>query len=295
VVATFCSHQPRQTSRRVVWRFLDVRDAEAVRDLIREVRAPYVLHLAAQSSTAKSFVDADATAAVTFTGSLHTLRAAMASGGCRCFVWAGSAEQYGKVSPQQVPIREEVGFAPCNPYALAKAAVDRWIEVCCPPERLPVVRLRLFPCTGPGQEPTFLCADFARQVAAAERTGAEAVEIRAGNLDVVRDYTDVRDVAAALLAAMTQGEPGQAYNVCSGEGRTPRQVAADLFVASGRSGRLLVDPSKFRPADAPILVGSNEKLREATGWQPRVPWPRTVADLLADWRQRLATLSSVGT
>ncbi len=291
VIATFHRAPPREYPSGVRWEWLDVREAGEVRALVRAVRCPYVVHLAAQSSAARSFADPAATGAINFWGSVNVLRAASESTGCERFVWVGSAEQYGAVAPSQVPIREQTGFSPCNPYALAKAALDRFIEVSVPPEKLPVVRARLFPCTGPGQADTFVCSDFARQVASALRGGASTVEIRAGNVRVVRDFTDVRDTAAALRALLERGEPGEAYNVCSGVGRTPAEIADQLLALAARPGRVIVDPRKLRPVDAPVLVGCNQKIREATGWQPRVPWEQTLGDLLADWYQRLGALS----
>lgn len=287
VVATWHRRPPAVAVPGVKWLALDVCDPIAVRNLLRAVRCPFLVHLAGQSSAAQSFADPESTVRINFSGSLNVFRSAAELGGCTRLVWVGSAEQYGAVSPLQIPIAEEVGFSPRNPYGHAKAAADRFAAMSFPPQTLPIVRVRLFPCTGPGQPANFVCSDFAQQVVRGERTAAR-ICIRGGNLDVVRDFTDVRDVSAALALLLERGEGGQAYNVCSGIGRTPRQIGEQLLRLAGREGQVLSDPQKFRPADVPVLVGRNQKLSEATRWQARIPWSQTLDDLLVDWRARLS-------
>ena len=113
--------------------------------------------------------------------------------------------------------------------------------------------------------------------------------IEAGNLDVVRDFTDVRDVVRAYVLAWERGTAGEAYNVCSGVGRTPRSIINDLLRLSGVHADVVVRGERQRPADIAALVGSAAKLRQATGWSPSIPWEQTLRDLLEDWRRRTAS------
>jgi GDP-4-dehydro-6-deoxy-D-mannose reductase len=145
--------------------------------------------------------------------------------------------------------------------------------------------VRPFNHTGPGQASHFVCADFARQLVAVKHHKRPRIEV--GNLDVVRDFTDVRDVVRAYVAVFERGVTGEAYNVCSGSGRTPRHILERLLELSGADVDVVVDPTRQRPVDVPVLIGSAAKLREATGWTPMVEWDQTLRDLLGDWATRV--------
>lgn len=151
---------------------------------------------------------------------------------------------------------------------------------------LPVLRVRAFNHLGPGQNDRFVASALASRIARAERDGGEVLAV--GNLSARRDYTDVRDVVRAYRLLAVSGEPGEAYNVCSGVDRAVQEVA-DLLLARARVDlRFETDPDLLRPVDLPVLRGSHAKLTEATGWEPEIPFERTLDDLLADWRDRVA-------
>src|SRR6185295_18155675 len=142
--------------------------------------------------------------------------------------------------------------------------------------------------TGPGQAPLFVCEDFARQIAEIEH-GLRPPRIDVGNLDVVRDFTDVRDVVRAYVLAWEHGETGEAYHVCSGIGRTPRAIVEALMRLSGVQATVSVAAERQLSADVPALVGSAAKLQQATGWAPAIAWDDTLRALLADWRKRVVS------
>jgi GDP-4-dehydro-6-deoxy-D-mannose reductase len=146
--------------------------------------------------------------------------------------------------------------------------------------------MRPFNHTGPGQAPHFVCADFARQLIEVER-GERPARVDVGDLDVVRDFGDVRDVVRAYVAAYYRGERGAAYNVCSGVGRTPRAVLHTLMEISGIHAAVAVDAQRQRPVEVPALVGSAATLHAATGWSPAISWEQTLRDVLEDWRMRM--------
>ena len=151
-------------------------------------------------------------------------------------------------------------------------------------EGLDIVIARPFPHTGPGQAPDFVCADWARQIVRIERGEAEPV-LRVGNLDVRRDFSDVRDVVEAYAALMREDRRGEIYNVCSGKAVALREIL-DFFTAEAKPAaagpiRVEIDPARLRKTDVPFLVGDNRKIAAATGWSPRIPLDRTLRDLLA--------------
>jgi GDP-4-dehydro-6-deoxy-D-mannose reductase len=150
-----------------------------------------------------------------------------------------------------------------------------------------VIALRLFNHIGPGQRPGFALPDFARQIARIE-AGLQPPRLLVGNLSARRDFLDVRDVAHAYLAAILSGRPGATYNVGSGEARSVRAVL-DLLLTHARVPiEVAVDPARLRPVDIPLLLADARTFQSATGWRPMLPLDQTAADIVADWRARIA-------
>jgi GDP-4-dehydro-6-deoxy-D-mannose reductase len=151
-----------------------------------------------------------------------------------------------------------------------------------------IVRTRAFNHTGPRRGDVFAMSSFAKQLASVELGRVEPV-LRVGNLDAIRDFTDVRDVARAYVLAATGGEPGEVYNIASGVGHSIRELLDTLIALSGIEVEVEIDPQRLRPSDVEILVGDSTRFRERTGWKPTIPLETTLSDLLDYWRRRLRT------
>jgi GDP-4-dehydro-6-deoxy-D-mannose reductase len=149
-----------------------------------------------------------------------------------------------------------------------------------------IVRARPFNHTGPGQEATFVCSALARQVAAIE-SGAQEPVLHVGNVDPVRDFSDVRDIAAGYVALLERGRAGEAYNLCSGSGSSIAEVIAILRTHARVPLRVHSDPGLRRAVDVERIVGSHERATRDTGWSPRIKLDDTLGALLDDWRERL--------
>lgn len=269
----------------------DLHDAAPLADIIRAVRPEGVFHLAAFTSPSASFADPGAAYRSNLGGSLN-LFAAVRAAGVRCrIVWIGSSDAYGQVNAGELPVTERNLFRPLSPYAVSKAAADLAAYQWSRAHGLDVVRVRPFNHTGPGQAPEFVCADFASQIVAVERR-VQPPHIAVGNLDVARDFTDVRDVVRAYLLAWERGQSGEAYNVCSGSARTPRQIVETLLRLSGVQAEMVARHERQRPIDVPVLVGDAGALRAASGWTPEIAWEHTLRDVLDDWRRRFAPAAS---
>jgi GDP-4-dehydro-6-deoxy-D-mannose reductase len=150
---------------------------------------------------------------------------------------------------------------------------------------LPVVCVRAFNHLGPGQSEALVASTIAKQVAQAERDGGGVVHT--GNLEARRDFTDVRDVVRAYRLLVERGEPGEAYNVCSGREVAIQEIADHLAAQATADVVFELDPARLRPADVPAVRGDNTKLRAATGWAPEIPLERTLGDILDWWREHL--------
>ncbi len=263
----------------------DLDDAAAVRAAVAEARPDAVLHLAGQSSVHQSWSDPGATLRTNVLGASHLLEAIQAEAPRARLVVVGSAEEYGAVPAERQPIREDEPLRPRSPYAVSKAA-QGLLALQHAAAGLAVTLCRVFPHTGPGRGEAFAESSWARQLAEIE-AGLRPSVIEVGNLEAVRDFTDVRDVAAAYLALLAPGAPTGTFNVCSGHGVAMREVLDRLVRLSGVGVEVRVDRERLRPSDVPCLVGDPSRLRAATGWTPRLPLDRTLGDLLDDARARL--------
>jgi GDP-4-dehydro-6-deoxy-D-mannose reductase len=262
---------------------VDVADAKAVSDALRRVAPEAVIHLAGLTFVPDSHADPAAFFRANVLGLIHLLAAVRELGSACRVVAVGSADAYGALEPGDLPITEDCPMRPLSPYGASKAAADLIAYQWARAYGVDVVRVRPFNHTGPGQRPEFVCPDFARQLAAIAR-GRKPARIEVGNLDVVRDFSDVRDVVAAYVAALDRGRRGEVYNVCSGVGHSIREMLSVLIELSGCDVEVAVAPQRKRAVDVPQVVGSSEKLRRDTGWQPRIEWRRMLADVYDEWR-----------
>lgn len=245
-----------------------------------------VLHLAGATSVASSWQQPDRSFHVNALGTLNLLEALRSLETEPTVVVATSGEIYGAVDPERQPIAEDEPLRPISPYAASKAAQDLITAQYHLGFGLPTVRLRLFPHTGPGRPPQFAASGFARQIARIER-GLDPPVLSVGNLQPVRDFTDVRDVARAYWLAAVHGRPGEAYNIGSGRGAAIFEVLDLLLSSTDREIEVRLDPERIRPADIESLVADNSRFVAATGWQPAIPLRQTMADLLDWWRSKI--------
>ena len=264
----------------------DVTDAAAISAAVQAAEPDAVFHLAAQASVGTSWEDQAGTYLVNTVGTVNVLAGAAACSTPPRVLLVSSSEVYGRVRPEDLPIREDHQFAPVSPYAASKAAaeiaaVQAWLG-----RGLPVVRARPFNHTGPGQRTDFVVPALARQVAEAVRSGAHA--LYTGNLEARRDISDVRDVVRAYRALALHGEPGEVYNVCSGVAVSIREVAERLLRTAGVDMPIVVDPERVRPIELPELRGDPSRLKAATGWSPAVDFDDTLADVLEYWKRPAA-------
>lgn len=264
----------------------DLEDSSSVRQALDRVRPDRIVHLAAQSSPQRSWEDPAGTLKTNLLGLLHLLEAARTLSLAPRLLVVGSAEEYGLVRPDQTPIREDAPLRPASPYAVSKVAQGFLALQYALSLDLPIVRTRTFHHTGPRRGEQFAESSFARQLTEIE-AGRRAPRVEVGNLDAVRDFTDVRDVVRAYWALLDHGVPGEVYNVCSGRGVRLGDLLEELIALSGLKVEVRVDPDRLRPNDVPVLVGDPSRLRAATGWEARTPLSRTLRDLLDHWRERM--------
>jgi GDP-4-dehydro-6-deoxy-D-mannose reductase len=264
----------------------DLKDPGATRRMLGAVRPDRIFHLAAQSYVPSSWMSPSETITGNVTCQLNLLEAVRESGLSTRIHVAGSSEEYGLVHKDELPIREENPLRPLSPYAVSKVAQDYLAYQYWMSHRVHTVRTRGFNHTGPRRGDVFVTSNFARQIAEIEKGQREPV-VRVGNLEAIRDFTDVRDMVRAYWLALERGEPGEVYNVCSGRGYTVRQVLDILLGLASVRVEVREDPERLRPSDVGVLLGDCTRFQRITGWKPTIPFEVTLKDLLEHGRQRV--------
>lgn len=260
---------------------VDVTDPDVMRSELDRHRPDAVYHLAALSHIGTSWSDPLAVFRVNAEGALNVLRASQAAGVSRVLL-VGSADEYGAVRPEDLPLTEDAPLRPLTPYGASKVAAEYLGLQAHLGEDLGVILVRSFNHIGRSQPDRFVVPALARRVAEAERAGHK--EIPVGSLEPVRDFTDVADVVAAYRLLVERGTPGEVYNVCSGVGHSVADIAGRLVAMARHPIELVHDPALVRPVEVPRLVGDNSRLRRATGWAPTIPLEETLAAVLDRWR-----------
>jgi GDP-4-dehydro-6-deoxy-D-mannose reductase len=263
------------------WVPMDVTSGDSVRSAVASCRPDRVFHLAGQSSVGQSFDAPLETWEINATGTLRLLDALQRECGTapRLLV-ISSAEVYGRVPEEEQPIHESDPRGPLTPYGSSKAAAELCALQFGEVGVVDSVIARSFNHIGPGQDSRFVLPSIARQLVKMGRGEAEPV-LKVGNLDVRRDFLDVRDVVRAYVWLMEKGASGEMYNVCSGEDHSLRAIIEYMVKLSETGARIEEDAGRIRPADIPLLVGDPSRLR-ALGWEARIPLDQSLRDVLAD-------------
>lgn len=264
----------------------DLKDYISIRNIIKEIKPDYIFHLAAQSFVPTSWKLPQETLQINVLGQVNILEAIKELKLDTVIQIAGSSEEYGLVYENELPIKETNPLRPLSPYAVSKITQDFLGYQYFKSYGIKAVRTRGFNHTGPRRGDVFVSSNFAKQIAEIEKGKREPV-IYVGNLEAIRDFTDVRDMVRAYWLAVEKGEPGDVYNICSGRGLKIREVLEILLNYSKVKVEVKVDPARLRPSDVPVLIGDNSKFVKKTGWKPEIPIERTLKDLLDYWRERI--------
>jgi len=264
----------------------DITDRPSLDNVFRQAQPDMVIHLAAQSHVPTSFTNPNTTYQVNFLGTLNLLQALAANNFVGRLLFVGSADTYGLVSETDLPIREEQPLRPRNPYAVSKVAAEALCYQWSQTGSFEIIMARPFNHIGPGQTENFAISSFAKQIA--EITlGLRAAEIQVGDLNVTRDFTDVRDIVDAYLGLLINGKSGEIYNVGSGQECKVSDILDSLISIAGISAKITVDMTRFRLAEQRCLVCNASKLKQQTGWQPHRQINETLNEILQHWIGKL--------
>jgi GDP-4-dehydro-6-deoxy-D-mannose reductase len=264
----------------------DITDATSMRRLIESVRPDRIFHLAAQSFVPTSWNAPAETFRVNAIGQINLFEAVLAAGLSPLVQIAGSSEEYGLVHEDEVPMKESNPLRPLSPYAVSKVAQELLAWQYFRSYGLKAVVTRGFNHTGPRRGEVFVTSTVAKQIAEIEKGYRPAV-LYLGDVDVKRDWTDVRDTVRGYWLALEKGAPGEVYNVGSGVTRTVREMMEIQLRLSSAKIEVRQDPARLRPSDVRILWSDITKFRQQTGWEPTIPFTKTMKDLLDYWREKV--------
>ncbi|MBN1263179.1 MAG: GDP-mannose 4,6-dehydratase [Candidatus Pacebacteria bacterium] len=264
----------------------DILDSHSLYELVKKVKPEYIFHLAAQSFVPASWTSPATTMEVNVLGSVHLFEAVRGLNIDPVIQIACSSEQYGLVKPAELPVKETNPFRPLSPYAVSKAAMDLLGYQYFKSYGMRIIRTRAFNHTGPRRAEAFVCSNFAKQLVEIKK-GLRDPIIKVGNLEAKRDFTDVRDVVRAYLLSVEKCDPGEDYVIASGKTYQISDVLEKLIKIVGIKVKIEKDPDRMRPSDVPILHGDNTKFSKKTGWKPKIPFEKTLADIVDYWEERL--------
>jgi len=263
----------------------DINDASSVKKLLEEICPDHIYHLAGQSSVAASWNSPAETMNTNVIGQINILEAVRQQGiDCRILV-AGSSEEYGFVEEKELPLTESSQLRPLSPYSVSKVAQDLLGYQYYKSYNMKIIRTRAFNHTGPRHSDIFVTSSFARQAALIEK-GLQEPVIMVGNLSARRDYSDVRDIVRAYRLALTKGDSGEVYNICSGKDVSINDILETVLSFSSKKITIKTDPSRMRPSDISVTRGDPSKFASKTGWKPMIPLKTTLKDMFDYWMEK---------
>jgi GDP-4-dehydro-6-deoxy-D-mannose reductase len=269
--------------------YVDLRNVEATEAAIKAARPDAVIHLAGIAAVATANANPELSIEVNGTGTANLVRSVMRFAPDAAFLHVSSGEVYGRSLSSGEPACESTDICPATPYARSKALAE---EVVIEAARtgLNAVIARPFNHTGPGQNVSYVVPALASQIAAMEAGTVEPV-LDVGSLDAIRDFSDVRDIAEGyvlLLEKTPDLTPGVVFNFSSGQARSIKHVLEHLAGLSTVAFEVRQDPARMRPHPIPVMLGNSLLARKTLGWVPSTGFDRTMADVLAYWRERVA-------
>lgn len=265
---------------------MDLLDRERIEKTISRFQPKYILHLASYSSVAfswknpvKSFQN-NTNIFLNILDGVHSVKTGIK------ILSVGSSEEYGDLSGGKTLFHEEDALHPISPYAVARVSQEMLSKVFAKGYGLDIIMTRSFNHIGPGQKETFVVASFAKRLVEMKKSGATPPKLMTGDISLIRDFVDVRDVVRAYDGLLKKGRKGEIYNICSGVGHSLRDVIEQLASILKMEVLTETDQGLIRPNDNKVIIGANEKIKRDIGWAPDIPLRRSLGDVLDFWNQQ---------
>lgn len=259
---------------------------EKIARLIQEFSPQFILHLAGRSSVADSWKNPAASVTDNtdfFLNIVETVRTLQLK--CR-ILSVGSTEEYGNANAG-LPLKETDCPEPASPYGVARVLQQKLVAIYANSYGVDIVHTRSFNHIGPYQKPEYVISSFAKQIVQQDKENRDTIELTTGDVNVIRDFSDVRDVVRAYYLLLYKGKKGETYNVCSGQGYRLKDIIAMFAEKLGRPVLHSTDEKNFRPSENKVIIGSYDKLMRETGWKPEIGIEESLSDIIDYWKNIL--------
>ena len=263
---------------------VDLLNREHVGEILKNFKPEYLVHLASFSSVGHSWKNPNESF-VNNTNIFLNLVDQLRLNNIPCRVLSiGSSEEYGNVDPLSLPLTERSSLAPISPYAVARVSQEMISKIYADGYGMDIVMTRSFNHIGPGQKNVFVVSSFAKQLVQIANNPAADTKVTTGDLSIIRDFVDVRDVVRAYYLLLLQGVKGEVYNICSGKGISLQAIMGKMCSLLALDITLETDPGLIRPNDNKIIIGSAEKINTLSGWAPSFNINQSLADIIDWWK-----------
>ena len=261
---------------------MNLLDVENVNNVIKNISPDMIFHLAGQSAVGLSWQKPVLTIDVNVNGTLNLLEAVKNSNVNSKILIVGSSDQYGIIKPENCPIKETQPQIPQSPYGISKKTQEEIGKLYVKAYNMNIIFVRAFNHIGARQSENFVVPDFASKIVKIEKDANPLLKV--GNLDTLRDFTDVRDIVRGYVMLLENGKIGESYNIGSGNVVKVKDILEKLVSLSNKEIKIEIDKEKFRPVDVPIVQCDNAKIRKDTEWIPEISIDETLKDVLEYWR-----------
>jgi GDP-4-dehydro-6-deoxy-D-mannose reductase len=271
----------------VLFKNVDLLDKQSVDDVLIEFQPEYILHLASVSSVAQSWItplDSFVNNTNIFLNLVEQIRVNNIP--CR-ILSVGSSEEYGEVEESLLPLTEEHALKPLSPYAVARVSQEMLSKIYADGFNQDIIITRSFNHIGPGQKDNFVISSFAKQLVQLSKSNNTNNTLVVGNLAIIRDFLDVRDVVKAYYLLLKKGSSGEVYNICSGNGTALKDIVLKMSSLLKMEINVEVNPALIRPNENKKIIGSYQKIQTILGWQPEITLEKSLIDIITYWQQEL--------
>lgn len=266
---------------------VDLLNKAEIEQALIQFQPEYILHLASVSSVAQSWqapLDSFVNNTNIFLNLVEQIRINKIN--CR-ILSVGSSEEYGEVNEKELPLTEGHPLKPLSPYAVARVSQEMLSKIYSDGFNLNIILTRSFNHIGPGQRENFVISSFAKQLVQLAKHESETKKIITGDLSVMRDFLDVRDVVRAYYILLKKGRNAEVYNICSGNGIVLKQIIEKMSEILKIKIAIEVDPQLIRPNENKKIVGSYQKIKNEFGWQPEIPLEKSLSDMIGYWQKKI--------
>lgn len=258
---------------------IDLTDRALIQEVLDNFKPDYILHLASVSSVSVSW-QKPVQSFVNNTNIFLNIVESIRELGLKTRILSiGSSEEYGNYPADKMPLKENYELLPCNPYAVARVSQEMLSKLYADSYNVDIIMTRSFNHIGPRQKEIFVIPSFIKQLINIKNDPTNN-EIKVGNIEITRDFLDVRDVVDAYYKILTQGKKGEIYNVCSGNGIKLKEIIETVSKILNITPKITVDENRIRPADNLIIVGDNSKLKSELNWNPTYSLENTLKDMI---------------